>query len=99
MSCVKLSRIYDVELLDNGLAEARLIGQGGEVLVTQSLDGTDATLTFEIPGDAKGWVALEVDDADGDTAWTNPLWLERRSKADYLGHDGTNEGGADEEDA
>ena len=23
MSCVKLSRIYDVELLDNGLAEAR----------------------------------------------------------------------------
>ncbi|WP_419307758.1 CehA/McbA family metallohydrolase [Chromohalobacter israelensis] len=83
----------------NGLAEARLIGQGGEVLATQSLDGTDATLTFEIPGDAKGWVALEVDDADGDTAWTNPLWLERRSKADYLGHDGTNEGGADEEDA
>ncbi|WP_280561822.1 CehA/McbA family metallohydrolase [Chromohalobacter sp. 48-RD10] len=79
----------------NGLKEARLIGQGGEVLATQSIDGTDATLTFDIPGDANGWVALEVDDADGDTAWTNPLWLERSSKTDYLG----NKDGADEEDA
>nr|CDQ33479.1 hypothetical protein BN993_02922 [Virgibacillus halodenitrificans] len=83
----------------NGLKEARLIGQGGEVLATQSLDGTDAMLTFEIPGDANGWIALEVDDADGDTAWTNPLWLERSSKADYLGSGSTNDGGADEEDA
>lgn len=61
----------------DGLAEARLIGRGGEVLGTLKLDGQRATLDFPIPGNADGWVALEVDDADGDTAWSNPLWLER----------------------
>lgn len=68
----------------DGLAEARLIGKGGEVLETRKLDGRKATLDFTIPGDADGWVALEVDDVDGDTAWSNPLWLERPAKADYV---------------
>lgn len=68
----------------DGLAEARLVGRGGEVLETRQLDGQRATLDFTIPGEADGWVALEVDDADGDTAWSNPLWLERPVKADYV---------------
>jgi len=68
----------------DGLAEARLIGRGGKVLETRQLDGHETTLDFTIPGDADGWVALEVDDADGDTAWSDPLWIRRPVKADYV---------------
>lgn len=72
----------DVEAVD-GLAEARLMGNGGEVLQRVSLDGRQAELALELGDGVEGWVALEVDDQDGDTAWSNPLWVERDSSDAY----------------
>lgn len=69
----------------DGLAEARLIGPGGEVLETRELSGDRAELAFTIPADSRGWVALEVEDSDGDVAWSNPLWLTRLTQAELLG--------------
>nr|WP_297461603.1 CehA/McbA family metallohydrolase [uncultured Halomonas sp.] len=68
----------------DGLAEARLIGSGGEVLETRELSGQRAELEFVIPADSEGWVALEVEDADGDVAWSNPLWLARLKQSELL---------------
>lgn len=68
----------------DGLAEARLIGEGGEVLATRALDGQRASLEFALPAEVSGWVALEVEDADGDTAWSNPLWIERPSQEAFV---------------
>ncbi|HET8789738.1 MAG TPA: hypothetical protein VFM75_00870, partial [Modicisalibacter sp.] len=68
----------------DGLAEARLIGSGGEVLETRELSGQRAELTFTIPADSRGWVALEVEDSDGDVAWSNPLWLARLQQSELL---------------
>lgn len=68
----------------NGLSKARLIGQGGEVIDTRALDGQRASLSFTLPAEAKGWVALEVEDADGDTAWSNPLWIERTTRDAFV---------------
>lgn len=63
----------------NGLKEARMIGQGGEVLKTVALNEEGRIqqheLTLWIPSDAEGWVSLEVEDEDGKGAWTNPIWI------------------------
>ena len=74
--------MLDVEAVD-GLAEARLIGRGGEVLQTVALEGRQAELALELDSDVEGWVALEVDDQDDDTAWSNPLWIQRDSADAY----------------
>jgi len=64
----------------DGLKEVRLIGKGGEVLKTVVIDPDVITqqldLTLVVPADAEGWVSLEVEDNDGSTAWTNPVWIE-----------------------
>ncbi|RTR03869.1 CehA/McbA family metallohydrolase [Halomonas nitroreducens] len=73
----------DVAAVD-GLAEARLIGRGGEVVATRELDGQAATLAFPLDAEVDGWVALEVADADGDRAWSNPLWIKRQDSSAYL---------------
>ncbi|SDJ00650.1 CehA/McbA family metallohydrolase [Billgrantia gudaonensis] len=72
----------DAEAVD-GLAEARLIGPGGEVLESVELDGRQAELTLTLGEETEGWVAVEVDDRDGDTAWSNPLWVERETPDAY----------------
>ena len=70
----------------DGLKEARLVGAEGEVVERRSLEGqNDTRLTFDVPGEQTTWVALEVEDVDGDTAWSNPLWIERREMQDYVG--------------
>jgi len=73
----------DVAAVD-GLAEARLVGRGGEVIATRELDGKEATLAFPLDAEIDGWVALEVEDADGDQAWSNPVWIKRQDSAAYL---------------
>ncbi len=73
----------DVEAVD-GLAEARLIGPGGEVLERIALEGRQAELALALDEGLEGWVALEVDDQDGDTAWSNPLWVERAVPDAYM---------------
>ncbi|APE30657.1 phosphoesterase [Halomonas aestuarii] len=72
----------DVVAVD-GLKEARLIGQGGEVLETVALDGREASLSLTLDETVEGWVALEVDDQDDETAWSNPLWVEREQPGPY----------------
>lgn len=63
----------------NGLAQVRLIGQGGKVLkqfkINPDAEPQHLNMTLTIPATATGWVALEVEDKDGDTAWSNPVWL------------------------
>ncbi|WP_108447310.1 CehA/McbA family metallohydrolase [Halomonas denitrificans] len=72
----------DVTAVD-GLKEARLIGSGGEVLETVALDGREARLALTLDEAVEGWVALEVDDQDGETAWSNPLWVTRETTTLY----------------
>ncbi|OOE99625.1 CehA/McbA family metallohydrolase [Salinivibrio sp. IB643] len=64
----------------DGLKEVRLIGQGGEVLNSITINPEESTqrleLSLPIPADAEGWINLEVEDKDGSTAWTNPVWLQ-----------------------
>ncbi|WP_284509639.1 hypothetical protein [Salinivibrio costicola] len=64
----------------DGLKEVRLIGQDGEVLNTITINPEESTqrleLSLPIPADAEGWINLEVEDKDGSTAWTNPVWLQ-----------------------
>jgi hypothetical protein len=72
----------DVEAVD-GLTEARLVGPGGEVLESVELADRQAELALKLGAEVEGWVAVEVDDQDGDTAWSNPLWVERATSDAY----------------
>ncbi|MGX5915188.1 CehA/McbA family metallohydrolase [Aliidiomarina sp. Khilg15.8] len=64
----------------NGLKEVRMISKGGRVLQTFPLNEQGSPqkheLTLLIPANAEDWISLEVEDEEGKTAWTNPLWLE-----------------------
>ncbi|MGP1392053.1 MAG: CehA/McbA family metallohydrolase [Vibrio diabolicus] len=64
----------------DGLKEIRLIGKGGKVLNTLTInpkvDTQRIELSLPIPSDAEGWISLEVEDKDGSTAWSNPVWLQ-----------------------
>ncbi|RUO25550.1 phosphoesterase [Aliidiomarina minuta] len=64
----------------NGLKEVRMLGKGGEVLQTFSLEPENMTqqleLTLPIPANAEGWISLEVEDKEGRGAWTNPVWIQ-----------------------
>jgi hypothetical protein len=64
----------------DGLKEIRLIGKGGNVLNTLTInpkvDTQRIEMSLPIPSDAEGWISLEVEDKDGSTAWSNPVWLQ-----------------------
>jgi hypothetical protein len=59
-----------------GLARVTLVGRG-EVVETKIFDvPTDPTsVSFTVYPDADGWYALVVEDANANTAYTNPVWV------------------------
>ncbi|MGM0482179.1 MAG: CehA/McbA family metallohydrolase [Pseudomonadota bacterium] len=65
----------------NGLKQVRMIGEGGKILKTFTLNKEGSVqkdeLTVRIPSDAEGWVSFEVEDEKGKAAWSNPLWIQK----------------------
>lgn len=62
----------------DGLKEIRMLGKGGKTLKKVNLNpdvNQEKELTLTVPADAEGWISLEVEDKDGSTAWSNPVWI------------------------
>jgi hypothetical protein len=62
-----------------GLKQARLIGAGA-VVATETITGSprEARISFPLTAAASGrtWYSLEVEDAAGRKAYTNPIWVD-----------------------
>lgn len=61
----------------DGLKQANLIG-GGQVVATQSFTGfpQEASVAFPLSTTQSTWYSLEVEDAAGRKAYTNPIWID-----------------------
>ncbi|MBS0389138.1 MAG: CehA/McbA family metallohydrolase, partial [Proteobacteria bacterium] len=66
-----------------GLRRAELIG-GGATIAQQSYDGAPrhARADFAVHGAHARWYALIVEDAEGNKAYTNPVWIEPMAAAE-----------------
>lgn len=72
--------IWKIDLIAvDGIKEVRMISKGGQVINTLSIDSEDykqhLSLSLKISEDIEKWVSLEIEDIDGSTAWTNPIWI------------------------
>jgi hypothetical protein len=60
-----------------GLKQCVLIGSGN-VVAARPFTGQprEADVAFELAADRDSWYAVEVEDAAGDTAYSNPIWVD-----------------------
>ena len=60
-----------------GLKQASLTG-AGNVVATRTFNGSprEARVEFPLTADRGGWYAIEVEDAAGRMAYSNPIWID-----------------------
>jgi hypothetical protein len=60
-----------------GLREVRLIGAGQVVATRNFTDAPrEAQVEFPLRATARTWYAIEVEDAEGRKAYSNPVWVD-----------------------
>ena len=60
-----------------GLKQATLVG-GGKIVASRTLAATprEASVAFPLVAQQSGWYSLQVEDAAGRRAYTNPIWID-----------------------
>ncbi len=68
---------FEIEAVD-GIKEIRLVTKTGKILDKKAWekDGPlSQKISFKVQPEEDTWYAVEVDDMDGSTTWTNPVWV------------------------
>ena len=60
-----------------GLRQAKLIGAGATVATRTFADGPrEARVEFPLTAQGRTWYSIEVEDAAGNHAYSNPVWID-----------------------